>query len=172
MLSLALVMCLGLSPLPQLERAGEPAVEWTQLSLDELLARLPQVEQDRRYDPLAQEWVTTPAADEMARRLQAGMTLSDEQWRETLLRTGVLRFRSRWPAGHKYAVSLRRPSWLPNADVELFSKEFGVKGTRMELFEQGCGQGGDFSARRIADFRTLGRLRSAHTSWFSMQGST
>jgi hypothetical protein len=158
MLSLAVMTCLGFARLPQFERAADESVAWSQLSLDELLARLPRVDQEQRYDALTRQWVAVPAVEEMIRRLHSGAKLSDDQWRETLLRTGVLRFRSKWSADLSCAVSLRRPSWLPSAEVELFSNRCGVKSTEASWWSEGCCQRTDVDERLAANFRTLGRL--------------
>jgi hypothetical protein len=132
MLSLALVMCLGLSSLPQFVHAVDETAAWSLLSLDELLARLPPVNQESQRDPVTGQWVLVPAVEEMIRRLRSGAKLSDEQWRDTLLGTGALRFRPKWPGDRQYAVSMRIPAWLPGATLELFSNLSGVKTTRSD----------------------------------------
>ena len=98
------------------EANGPSGDDLSQLTLDELIERLP---------PVGSEWVDVerdelvPAALEFRERIEHGAALTAEQWRRVLLGTGVLRLRDRWPASQPFALSMRKAGWLRLTAIRL-----------------------------------------------------
>jgi hypothetical protein len=88
-----------------------------QLSLDELIDRLPRVGFESIYDADRGFYVDDPSSAELQRRLEASVAMTDEQWQSALLRTGSLRCRPVWPVELRFAVMMRSPRWLGPAVV-------------------------------------------------------
>lgn len=82
------------------------------LSMDELIQRLPLAGTEWSWNAEKKEGEEEPSSAEMERRLDAGAVLTDEQWMTALLRTKAIRFRTKWPLDVPYAVSLTVPRWL------------------------------------------------------------
>lgn len=125
MLPLLLAVAVGWTEPGGDTRAASPE-ELSSLPLDALLDRLPRVGHERTRAGL--ESALHPASAELRARLDAGVELTDAQWRRALLDTGAVRWRERWPAGEPVAISLRIPEWLEETRtrLELRSAELGV----------------------------------------------
>lgn len=89
-----------------------PDEDLTELDLDELIERLPPIEGEHVWDREERKWSLRPEVTEFARRLDERVELSDEEWREVLLRSGAIQVRERWPEGRPFAITLQPPEWL------------------------------------------------------------
>jgi hypothetical protein len=100
----------------------------TALSLEELIDHLPVVGAEW-IKPVArnQPWELVPVAAEFRDRVERGAVLTAEQWKRTLVSTGVLRLRERWPVSEPFAVSMRYPGWLVNTAIRLVPREAGLQ---------------------------------------------
>ena len=103
----------------------DPRVE--DLSTRELVEALPGRAEERVWDREAREYVVHPAAEELERRLEAGTTLSDDEWRTALLRSECIRHRPRWPESTPFAISMRIPHWLETARVTARPRREGLE---------------------------------------------
>lgn len=83
-----------------------------QLTLDQLIDALPPISREERavVTQLGNELELHPLTIEFARRIDAGIQPTADQWRRMLERTGNLRWRTRWPTGHPVWMYFRRPS--------------------------------------------------------------
>ena len=136
---------------------GAPAAEvkaaagdLTALSMDELIARLPEAGDERRWNAKASKYIEAPASAEMARRM-ATQKLTDEQWRRVLIEKGAVRFRAKWPKDEKYAVSMIVPEWLGVTQIRLKPRVEGMEG--IEAGETMMGISGTVPMMRERDAR-------------------
>ncbi len=132
-------------------------VDLSGLSLDELIARLPRIGVPFRLQESRASLVRREAGLELGRRILTGAELSNEQWRNALLNSGALRYRSQWPKDRDVGVSLGVPSWLPYYEIRA-SHLFGGKGSRCEVgakIPHFCGVG---APRQVVRWWRLARL--------------
>ncbi len=111
-----------------------------ELSLDELIARLP----DADFESLVADdgtWILHPIAEEFERRLGSGVVLEEEQWIRALEASGVLRSRSLWPADMPFAVGISVPSWLMDTSIEVVAVGLDWQRAEMVLPVFMCGEG-------------------------------
>ncbi|TAJ17330.1 MAG: hypothetical protein EPO68_09705 [Planctomycetota bacterium] len=101
-------------PAPQSQPSPD---ELARLGLDELIAQLQPIESETMQ--VGAEDVVDPASVELKRRLDSAVSLTDEQARAALLRSGALRLRTVWPANEPFTVSMRVPAWLRGRGVNL-----------------------------------------------------
>jgi len=121
------------------------------LSLDELIDRLPPAGKEWRWDHALEDGVEHPASQEMRRRLLDGAELSDDQWRRALLGTGAIRYRHRWPKDESYRLSLTVPRWLDLAQIRLDAH--GTILRPVEVGERFWSFSGTFPMMRARDAR-------------------
>jgi hypothetical protein len=69
----------------------------------------PKVGTETRWDPVASDWITSPIATEIRRRIDADQ-LSPSHWLTALQTAGVLRIRERWPKDQPLIVGLDIPA--------------------------------------------------------------
>ena len=137
------------------DRAAPPA----ELTLETALAQLPPIEHQGTFDRDKGEWDFVPAVDWLTEYLAHGGTLTDEQWRQALLRSGAIRVRTRWPADLPLAVGIERPVWLGwLTEVRLTPTDSSLRpakgGTMLPVSCGNCADG----RRRRARYQELGRL--------------
>jgi len=84
---------------------GQPAPPPTRSELDALIDRLPPVGQERGRSG---RWELAAATDEMRVKIEGGVSLTSEQWKRLLIRTGSLRFPDRWKPDRPIAVPMER----------------------------------------------------------------
>jgi hypothetical protein len=137
-----------------------PATEIRQVPVDELISRLSPAGCER--EPNSKSFVLRPADAELHRRIEAGLRLTDEQWERALRVTQVIRWRSVWPAGVPFAVSMHAPRWLDRVLVRavpatpgLNSIRAGVDAAPRSLLDSDCGM---VSAARTLEYEELGTL--------------
>src|ERR1700741_5037699 len=127
-------------------------------SLDELIARLPVVGFESRFDEDTRSRVLDPACEELGRRLASGIRLTDDQWRAALLGTEAVRSRERWPEEVPLAVSMRVPEWLPLSQITATPRQTGWPAARAGKFVRdtcaNCRRGRQFRE----GYQELGRL--------------
>lgn len=107
-------------------------LDWLALPLDEVIGRLPDVDQEWRREPEVERLALHPAVQELRRRLDGGLVLSNEQWCDALIGSGVIRWRSTWPVGSPFAISLRLPRWVDTPRLRVLPRH-------MALSEASCG---------------------------------
>jgi len=98
-------------------RAGDSQTGLYDLTLDELIDRLPRIGFEHRLARTGSENVFNAASVEMSNRLLDGATLTDSQWRSALMNSGAIRWRKRWPVDRNVAVSIGVPSWLRFCEI-------------------------------------------------------
>jgi hypothetical protein len=142
------------------QRAADKLGELRDLTLDALIDRLPRVGAEGCYDEKVREWVPVPEAMEMARRLATGTELTPTQWKRALTKTGVVFFRSRWPSGEPYEVSMRDSFWLSLCRIRMTPREKGLRplegGDRLPNM---CGNGTQWR-QQAQMHQVLGRLEA------------
>ena len=116
LLGVALVCPLAAGQPPDV---GPAPIALSALSMDELIERLPVVGAEEPVSREGREWTYAPETEEMKRRLSASVTLTPEQWERVLTRTGVVRFRPKWPSGERYIVPMQDAAWLGFAQITL-----------------------------------------------------
>jgi hypothetical protein len=123
------------------QESPAPWPEEMLLGIDELIERLPCVGEEWLPESFGSTaWKMRPAAAEMQRRLEQGKTLTEQQWRRALTRTGALRLRERWPADHPFAVSMREPAWLGVMQIRFVPRREGLRPAEVgELLQSTCG---------------------------------
>ncbi|MFT3686434.1 MAG: hypothetical protein QM783_16185 [Phycisphaerales bacterium] len=131
---------------PQAATPAKPSKggeDLSKLSLDELINRLPRVGAEGTLDWLSRGSECTTARIELRRRIDAGAVLNSSQWQSALMRTGVVRFRSKWPKGETVVVAVTGPGTLVDGDIMLQPRDQSLAslhgGTAFEL----CGTGLD-----------------------------
>src|SRR5262245_66275343 len=93
-------------------------------ALDELIANLPAVgfESDPMPEP---PWrALRPGVATMQECVAEG-TLTDDQWRRALTRTGVVRWREAWPREVPFAISMQLPEWMGTARITMTPRASG-----------------------------------------------
>lgn len=84
----------------------------SELPTQALLERVPKAGCEWRYDRVNQTGIEDPFSAELARRLAAGASLSDQQWRYVLVKSGAIIVRDKWPSEYPLAISMTVPRWL------------------------------------------------------------
>ncbi len=138
-----------------------PAAEdLTRLGLHELVARLPRLgEADWEADPKTGRMVLLPQLSELRRRIESGVALDIDDWRTILVDKGYLRWRTKWPLGEPFAISLHLPALEQGLTVELVPRVTGWKRARASHWEMMCGLG-TASLWEDEDYQVLGPLSS------------
>ena len=109
-------------------------------SLDKLIAQLPQVDSEGKWDEEKKEYVENSICCTLRGRLARGGKMTDAQWRKALLDSGAIRIRDRWPEGEDFAISMRKPGWLGVAEIRMKPRTKGLKEAKAGmLFESTCG---------------------------------
>ncbi len=113
----------GASAAPQQEQAPSDAALGG-LGLDGLLARIgagvraPVGPVGERESSEAKR-----ALDELGRRIDGGLALTDEEWRAVLLASGAVGFREHWAASEPFAVWTNPLEWLGNVELCLTPRD-------------------------------------------------
>lgn len=151
------ILCLLAVTAPRAVQVARPQDD----PIDELIERLPQVECDRTFQR-GKGWQLTPEAQAM-RQLIDEVVLSDAQWQRALLRTGAIRWRSRWPVDEPFAISTRVPRWLELGKITLRPCWSGWRESSVGLLKPaGCVMAWD-DATRPALNRVLGPVPTEPT---------
>ncbi len=144
--------------------AADAAEDLSSLKIDDLIRLLPPAGCEWRWDHASGDGVIDPASDEMEHRLNAGVKLTDDQWRLALLSTGAIRFHAKWPRDEVYAVSLAVPRWLGITQIRLDPRAEGMRIAKVgELMTSFSGTGPMIDARDARLGRRIG-LVPAETS--------
>ena len=135
------------------------AVPQAELTLETALAQLPSIEQQGKFDLHKKEWDFVPAVDWLSEYIAQGGTLTDEQWREALLRSGAIRMRARWPTDLPLAISIEIPVWLGwYTEIRLTPADASLRpATGGTMSRITCGNCADGAWRR-ARYQELGTL--------------
>ncbi|NOT32380.1 MAG: hypothetical protein HOP15_18195 [Planctomycetes bacterium] len=118
------LLLLGICRLPAWQQPS-PAEAPPIQTADEALERLPPIGREGTFDKQRMAWNFDPAVSWLKDHLARGGTLSDEQWRRALLRSGSFRVRERWPIDRPFAVSVEIPAWLPLSEIRLSTGDSG-----------------------------------------------
>ncbi len=165
-----LVRCLALAAAvgvaharPQLATPALPtgggAEDLSALTLDELIRRLPPAGEEMSRDRVNGGLTKDLVSAEMGGRLDAGVILTDQQWREALILAGVIRFHARWPKDEDYRISLTVPRWLRVAQIRLSPQVQGMTSTSVgELSVPISGTYAMIDARDARQGRKLGKV--------------
>ncbi len=143
------------------EQARAASKEWKAKTLDELIGALPDVDRERWRDPEGEGFVTHPAVEELRRRMDAGVKLSDDQWLRALIGSGVIRWRTSWPEGEPFAISLRKPRWADIPRIRVVPRHPDLTEVTCGLHFAMCGGAHDGDAQRAYHSR-LGLLALGH----------
>lgn len=143
------------------EQARAASKEWKSKTLDELIFALPDVDRERWRDPEGEGFVTHPAVEELRRRMDAGVKLADDQWLRALIGSGVIRWRTSWPEGEPFAISLRMPSWADIPRIRVVPRHPDLTEVTCGLRFAMCGLAHDGDAQRAYHSR-LGLLALGH----------
>jgi hypothetical protein len=73
-----------------------------------LIRFTPKVGTETRWDPVASDWITSPIATEIRRRIDADQ-LSPSHWLTALQTASVLRIRNHWPKDQDFTAGLEIP---------------------------------------------------------------
>lgn len=94
---------------------------WSTMDVDALISRLPPIGSESLWDESVSKWIPHPAVAEIQNRIETGRRIRDSQWVTALVRVGAIRVRSEWPHDVPFAVSMRRPRWLPRCEIQMVS---------------------------------------------------
>ncbi len=132
-------------------------VGWTFRSVRELIDVLPDVELSYWDAEVGSRTVVHPAVKELRRRLDGGLVLSQEEGLRALLGSGAIRWRSTWPAGEPFAISLRQPPWISHSRLRVLPRGGILREATVGLAAPMCGFSHDLDRAR-ALHRELGLL--------------
>lgn len=134
------------------------------LSLRQLIDRLPPADTRPRWDDDLQTVVEHPASEEMRRRLITGTELSDDQWRQALFGTGAIKYQQQWPMNESYRLSLTVPDWLDLTEIRLAARGVDLRpasaGTTLPVL---CGNCYEVQLRYERAGRPMGTLPEGTT---------
>lgn len=89
------------------------------MTVEQAIAELPPIGREGAISADGKRWVEAPVVEQLREHLEAGGTLTDEQWREALSRSRAIHLRERWPVAFPLAISVQRPHWLPLAELRV-----------------------------------------------------
>ncbi len=99
--------------------AGTSATQASDMTVEQAIAELPPIGREGLISKDRKRWVEAAAVEQLREHLEAGGTLSNEQWREALRRSRAIHLRERWPVAFPLAISVQRPHWLPLAEIRV-----------------------------------------------------
>ena len=102
---------------PPRNTTGGEETALSEIPLEALLAHVPKAGCEWRFDHVNYTGIEDPVSVELGRRLSAGATLSDEQWRYVLLKSGAIIVRENWPSDTPFAISMTVPRWLGTTQI-------------------------------------------------------
>lgn len=133
--------------------AGE--VQLSTEHFSDLVARLPPIGRESRWDAEAKQWIEETSVAEV-RELCVHGKLNAEQWRELILSTKTLVSHRKWPKDRPFAYTVQTPTWLGRACQLTVSPRLpGVAPFTARSLYGGCALGNDFEREKRSYIETV-----------------
>lgn len=127
-------------------------------NIDEIIGLLPPNEAEFCYDNLKKELIENPIVIDMRQWILDGNQLTDDQWRNALMRSRAILMRDKWPANEPLRVCIQETRWLPFTQIRVTPKDFNKTTLKVgETVGGFCGTGAEWQREQMMNVE-LARL--------------